>query len=150
MLKHCVLALILAGLVCSGALSLRAQDSNSQANDQQSASANGLGHGRRHFDPAKRTETLTKQLKLTSDQQPKVLDILKTEQTQMEGLRSDSSASQEDRHSKMMDIHKTSNEQIRVLLTADQQKKWDAIQSRHAEWGHHHDGQGSGGDSDQK
>ena len=32
---------------------------------------------------------LTKQLKLSSDQQSKVLEILKTQQSQMEGSRSD-------------------------------------------------------------
>ena len=50
---------------------------------------------------------LTKQLRLTSDQQPKVLEILKSEQSQMENLRSDSSVTQDDRRSKMMEIHKS-------------------------------------------
>ena len=88
------------------------------------------------MDPEKRTEMLSKHLKLTSDQQPKVLEILKTEQSQTESLHSDSSASQEDRHSKMMEIHKTSNDQIRALLSADQQKKFDEMQSRHEQWNH--------------
>ena len=88
---------------------------------------------------------LTKQLKLTSEQQPKVLEILKSEQSQMENLRSDSSASQEDRRSKMMEIHKTSNDQIRALLDSNQQKKWDAMQSRRETWqGHKGDGQAPG------
>ena len=88
---------------------------------------------------------LNKQLKLTSDQQPKVLEILKSEQSQMEKLRSDSSLSQDDRRSKMMDIHKSSNNQIRALLDPDQQKKWDAMQSKREQWqGHHQEGQGPG------
>jgi hypothetical protein len=42
----------------------------------------------------------------------------------------------------MMDLHKTSNDQIRGLLDANQQKKWDEMQSRREQWqGHHHDGQ---------
>ncbi|MGC2711380.1 MAG: hypothetical protein WA252_19765, partial [Candidatus Sulfotelmatobacter sp.] len=83
-----------------------------------------------HWDPQQRTEMLTKRLNLTSDQQAKVLDTLKSEQSQMESLRSDTSLSREDRHSKMMEIHKTTDDQIRGLLDPDQQKKWDAMQAR--------------------
>ena len=105
------------------------------------------------FDPAKRTEMLTKQLNLTSDQQAKVQDILKSEQAQMEKLHSDSSVSQQDRHSKMMDLHKASDDQIRELLDANQQKKWDAMQAKPEQWmqGHHH-GQAPGNapESEQK
>ena len=88
---------------------------------------------------------LTKQLNLTSDQQSKVLEILKSEQSQTENLRSDSSASQEERRSKMMEIRKTSNDQIRVLLDSSQQKKWDEMQGRHEQWqGHHQQSQAPG------
>src|SRR5450631_1028552 len=98
MLKHCLLALMLAAVVCAVIPCAIAQDSGS--NDQQAAAPE---HGRGgHFDPEKRTEMLTKQLKLTSDQQPKVLDILKSSQSQMQSLRSDSSLSQDDRRAKMM------------------------------------------------
>ena len=142
MLKHCLLALMLTGLVGTLTLSAVAQDSS---NDQQSAQQGAPEHGgHRHLDPAKRTEMLTKELKLTADQQPKVLDILKSEQSQMESLRSDSSTSQDDRRSKMMEIRKTSNDQIRALLDANQQKKFDAMQSKHEGWGHRPDGEGAG------
>jgi protein CpxP len=142
MLKYCLLALLLAAVVYTAVPSAIAQDNGS--NDQQSAPAGAPPeHGRGgHFDPAKRTEMLTKQLQLTSDQQPKVLDILKSAQSQMQSLRSDSSVSQEDRRSKMMQIHKTSDDQIRALLDSKQQKKWDTMQSKHEQWqGHHQDGQ---------
>lgn len=144
MLKHYFIALVLAGLVGTVTVSAVAQDNGS--NDQQSAPAGESpehGQGHRHFDPARRTEMLTKQLKLTSDQQPKVLEVLKSQQSQMEALHSDSSLSQDDRRSKMMDIRKTSNDQIRALLDADQQKKWDKMESQRGQWmqGHHPDGQ---------
>jgi periplasmic protein CpxP/Spy len=142
MLKQGLLALLLAALIYAVAPFASAQDNGS--NDQQSNTAGAPPeHGRGgHFDPEKRTEMLTKQLKLTSDQQPKVLDILKSTQSQMQSLRSDSSVSQDDRRSKMMEIHKTSDDQIRALLDPDQQKKWDAMQSKHEQWqGHHQDGQ---------
>jgi len=145
MLKRWLVALTLSALVAAASISAFSQDN--QSNDKQSAPAGEQsehGPGRHHFDPAKRTEMLTKELKLTSDQQPKVLEILKSEQSQMENLRSDSSASQDDRRSKMMDVRKASNDQIRALLDSKQQKKWDEMQSRHQQWqGHHQDGQGS-------
>ena len=142
MLKHCMLALVLGGLAYTLTPSAIAQGNGN--NDPQSGPAGAPpnhGHGRQ-FDPAKRTEMLTKQLKLTSDQQPKMLDILKSEQSQMEALHSDSSLSQDDRRSKMMAIRKASDDQMRGLLDADQQKKWDAMESQHQQWhGHHQDGQ---------
>jgi periplasmic protein CpxP/Spy len=142
MLKHCLLALILTGLVYTVSPSAIAQDN--QTNDQQAAPAEGP-HGRGgHFDPEKQTQMLTKQLNLTSDQQPKVLDILKSQQSQMESLRSDTSLSQQDRRSKMMDIRKTSDDQIRALLDSNQQKKWDQMQARRQQrWEQHQQGQGS-------
>jgi periplasmic protein CpxP/Spy len=115
-----------------------AQDND--ANQQAAPPQHWRGHGQP--DPAKRTDMLTKQLGLTSDQQPKVLDALKSEQSMMEALHSDASLSQDDRRTKMMDIHKSTNEQVRALLTPDQQKKWDEMQSKREQWqGHHHDGQ---------
>lgn len=138
MLKHCLLALVLASVIYT-VTPLIAQ--NSGSNDQSAPAGAPPEHeGRHHFDPARRTEMLTKQLKLTSDQQSKVLDILKTAQSQMESLRSDTTVSQEDRRSKMMDIHKASDDQIRALLDSNQQKKWDAMQTKHEQWSHGHQG----------
>ena len=150
MRKRLLVVLTLSALVAVASVSVFSQDN--QSNSQQSAPASEQpehGPGHHHFDPAKRTEMLTKELKLTSDQQPKVLEILKSEQSQMETLRSDSSAAQEDRGSKMMDIRKASNDQIRALLDSKQQKKWDEMQSRHEQWqGHHQDRQTPGAPPD--
>jgi protein CpxP len=144
--KHSFLAFALAALVAAASVSVFPQDSES--NDQQSASPAvqpGQGSMRHHLDPAKRAEMLTKQLKLTSDQRSKVLETLTSEQSQMENLRSDSSASQEERRSKMIEIRKMSNDQIRALLDSSQQKKWDEMQSRREQWkGHHQDSQAPG------
>ena len=153
MFRSSLLALTLAGLLYAVTPLANAQY---DSGDQQPASASQAsehGPGHRAFDPAKRTEMLTKQLNLTSDQQAKVQDILKSEQTQMEKLHSDSSTSKEDRRSKMMDLHKASDGQIRELLDANQQKKWDAMQAKHEQsmQGHHH-GQAPGNapESEQK
>jgi hypothetical protein len=137
MLKHSLLALTLAGLIYAApAVAQNDPQSGAQspAPDQQSAPAGGhqwRGHG--HVDPAQRTEMLTKKLNLTADQQPKVQDIFKSEQSQMQALRNDSSISGNDRRTKMMDIHKASADQVRALLDSTQQKKWDEMQTNRTE-----------------
>lgn len=154
MFKLPIFALTLSCVV--GILTVSAVAQNNSGNEPQSPQAGPPEHWRGHgrLDPAKRTEMLTKEVGLTSEQQPKVLDILKSEQSQMEKLHSDSSMSQEDRRAKMMDIHKSTNDQIRALLNPDQQKKWDQMQSKREQWqGHHRDGQTPSGppdSSDQK
>lgn len=149
MLKRSFLALVVAAFAVTISLSAMAQD-NGNTNNQQTAPAGAPEHGHRHFDPQQRTEMLTKQLKLTSDQQPKVLEILKSQQSQMESLHSDSSLSQDDRRAKMMDIRKSSDDQIRALLDSKQQKKFDEMQARREQWGQHHEGMGAPPDSEQK
>ncbi len=131
MLKQCLLILLAVGLI-----SIAATAQDSPANGQQSPPTNDNGHYRHGGppDPAQRTQELTKQLKLSSDQQTKVQDILTSERSQMESQRQDSSSSQQDRRAKMMDIHKTSNAQIRALLDSDQQKKFDEMQAKREQW----------------
>jgi len=131
MYKHSLLILLAAGLITAGASFSVAQDNMS--NDQQAAPQHE-GHMRHGMDPAKRTAELTKKLNLSSDQQSKVQNVLESEKSQMESLHQDTSMSQQDRRSKMMDIHKTSSDQIRALLNSDQQKKWDEMQAKREEW----------------
>ena len=143
MLKHGLLVFMLAGLIYTVTPAAVAQDNANS--DQQGAQAgpppDGKGHAR--FDPSKRAEMMAKHLNLNADQQAKVTDILKSEQTQMEGVHSDASLSQQDRRAKMMDIHKASNDQIRGLLNPDQQKKFDEMQSHREQMmqGHHPGGE---------
>jgi protein CpxP len=140
MLKKRFLVLIAAGALSIGASFAMAQDN--QSNDQQAPPAQNNG-GRHHGfqDPAQRTAELTKKLNLTSDQQAKVLSALQSEHSQMESLHQDSSLSQQDRHAKMMDIHKTTDSQIRAVLDSNQQKQWDEMQARREQrMENHHSG----------
>lgn len=137
MFKQSLLALALAGLIYTAPAV--AQDAAPSAPDQQSAE---MGHGHHMMDPAARTEHLTKKLKLNADQQTKVQSIFTSEQSQMQSLRADSSLSQQDRHAKMMDIHKSSSDQVRAVLNPEQQKKWDEMQAKQEQrWQHRHGGQ---------
>ena len=145
MVKHCLFTLMLAGLTYTTLPAAVAQDagtSNQQqsapADNQQQAAAPVKRHGHHfggdRFDPARRTEMLTKKLNLNSDQQAKVQDLMKSEQSEFQKIHDDSSLSREDRRSKMVEVHKSSKEQIRALLDSDQQKKWDDMQSRREQW----------------
>ena len=153
MIKHCLAVLLLAGLVYAGVPRAAAQDTGSS--DQQSENSTPPRHHEgRHFDPAKRADMMAKHLNLNDDQKGKVQSILESEQSQMKSLRSDSSLSKQDRRSKMMDIHKSSNDQIRALLNSDQQQKWDSMQKKREERMREHRGdtapQGQGSDDSQQ
>jgi protein CpxP len=154
MLKQSLLVLLAAGLISIAAPFAAAQDSPSndpQSNDQQSQPSQQEGHRHHGPDPAQRTEELTRHLKLTSDQQTKVKDALQSQHSQMESLHQDSSLSQDDRRAKMMDIRKGTDAQIRELLDPTQQKKWDEMQAKRAEWmQHRHQGPDSGSDPQSK
>jgi Spy/CpxP family protein refolding chaperone len=134
MFKRYLLALTVAGLLYAMPSTFAQNTSqDTSSTDQQSAPAGaqqGRGYGGRHFDPSRRAGMMAKHLNLNADQKSKVQDILTSEQSQMEKLRGDSSLSQQDRRSRMMEIHKTSNDHIRALLNSDQQQKWDQMQQR--------------------
>jgi Spy/CpxP family protein refolding chaperone len=136
MLKKYLLILTAAGAMTMLPFAA-AQDSqsNGQGNatsDQSAPPAQENGGGRHHggMDPERRSAELTKKLNLSSDQQAKVLSALQSEKSQMESVHQDSSLSPQDRHSKMMDIRTATDSQIRGVLNADQQKKFDQMQER--------------------
>jgi periplasmic protein CpxP/Spy len=125
--KHPLLVLIAAGIISIAAPFASAQ--NSPDSQQPPPQQNGMRH-RGGMDPAQHTQELTQKLKLTSDQQSKVLGIYESAKSQMESLHKDSSMSQEDRRSKMMEIHKNADTQVREVLDSNQQKKFDEMQAR--------------------
>jgi len=76
-----------------------------------------------------------------------VQEILQSEHSQMESLHQDTSLSQQDRRTKMMDIQKSTHAQIRALLDPTQQKKWDEMLANREQWGQgHRHGAPTGGD----
>ena len=74
-------------------------------------------------------EMLTKKLNLTPDQVTQVKAINADAMTQAKAVRDDSSLSQADMRTKMMDIHKASQDKIRGILTDEQKTKYDAMQA---------------------
>jgi protein CpxP len=75
-------------------------------------------------------EFLTKKLNLTPDQVTQVKAIDADAMNQMKALHEDTSVAGPDKRAKMMDIHKTSQDKIRALLTDDQKTKFDALQAQ--------------------
>jgi periplasmic protein CpxP/Spy len=134
MFKQCLATLLAAGAISIAAPLASAQDNSSNSQQSQTSQETGREHHGRP-DPAERTAHLTKKLNLTSDQQAKVLQILQSEQSQMQSAHQDSSTSQQDRHAKMMDIRKTTDAQIRTVLDSNQQKQWDEMQANREQRG---------------
>jgi periplasmic protein CpxP/Spy len=89
------------------------------------------GHGQMQPMTAdQRLQRMTKQLNLSDAQQQQIKPILESEAKQMQTLHDDSSLSQDDRMNKMMQIRKDSSSQIKPILNADQQQKYEQMQSR--------------------
>jgi len=82
---------------------------------------------RGRMDPAEMLERLKTAVNLTDDQTAKVKAIFQDQREKMEALRGDESLSREDRRAKMMELMKAGHDQIRALLTPDQQQKFDAM-----------------------
>ena len=120
-MKNLLFHVALCAAVLAGATSLFAQ-----------APPQGGGQWQRGQMPTveQRLERMTQALNLTDDQQQKIKPILENEQTQMQGLRADTSLSQEDRMAKMKQIRETTSSQINPILNADQQKQYAEMMSR--------------------
>jgi len=90
----------------------------------------GGGQRGRMMDPGARADMLKQNLGLSDDQTSQVKTIFQDSQTKMEALRSNSSMSQDDRRSQMMDIRKAENDKVNALLTPDQKTKYAAFQEQ--------------------
>jgi protein CpxP len=132
-----IVALAMVGTAI-GVLQARAQDPATPPPGQDAPHHGGGPGGRR----GNQVEFLTKKLNLTPDQVTQVKAIDADAMTQMKALREDTSVAEPDKRAKMMDIHKTSQDKIRALLTEDQKTKFDALQAQMRE----HRGNHGGGD----
>ncbi|MFZ0794935.1 MAG: hypothetical protein WAM65_14275 [Candidatus Korobacteraceae bacterium] len=139
MKKVLICALLATAMACLGT-ALYAQDTMSQGQGM------GQGGGMHHMamSPDQRLQRMTQQLNLTADQQAKIKPILEQEQQQMQTLHGDTSMSQQDKWSKMQQIRQGTNDQIKAVLTPDQQQKFVQMTERHGP-GMGHGGMGPGG-----
>ena len=129
MKKSLLCALLAVALACCGtALYAQQQDNMGQ---------NGPPQGHHMMaSPQQRLEHMTKMLNLTPEQQEKIKPILENQNTQMQALHQDTSMSREDRMAKAQQIHQSGDEQIKGILTPEQQQKWSDMQSKRENMGH--------------
>ena len=128
-------AVLAIGATVLSALPAMAQDPpappQGQAGPQQGGRSGMRGN---------QVEFLTKKLNLTPDQVTQVKAIDADTMSQMKALREDTSVAGPDKRTKMMDIHKASQDKIRALLTDDQKTKFDALQAQMKERRENHGG----------
>jgi len=76
--------------------------------------------------PEQQVQRLDAAVKLTDDEKTKATDIYKKAQTDLQSLRG-GGGTREEMQAKQQDIQKSVHDQIRALLTPDQQKAFDAM-----------------------
>ena len=106
---------------------VRAQDSTPPPPPADGAGAPPDGAPKKHGGRGNPVAMLTEKLGLTADQQAKVTAIWKDSQTQMKALRADTSLSDDDRRAKMGALMKSQHDQIRAVLTPEQQTTFDTL-----------------------
>ena len=121
-------AVLALGIVGPIALPVMAQDPAPPPAPQGQAGPQH-GHGGPGGMRGNQVDFLTKKLNLTSDQVTQVKAIDDDARKQFMALREDTSIAGADKRTKMMDIHKASQDKIRALLTDDQKTKYDALQA---------------------
>jgi Spy/CpxP family protein refolding chaperone len=120
MLQVAVLAM---GAIALSAPSAKAQDPSAPP-PQGQGPRGGRGDMRGH-----QVEFLTEKLNLTPDQVTQVKAIDADTWKQAKAVREDTTLAEADKRTKMMEMHKASQDKIRALLTPDQQTKFDALQA---------------------
>ena len=73
--------------------------------------------------PGERLKMMTEKLGLTEEQQGKIKDIFAANMPKVKALREDTALSQEDKRAKMMELRKAEAQEIRAVLTPEQQEK---------------------------
>jgi Spy/CpxP family protein refolding chaperone len=136
-MKKALLCSILSGaLVCCGSALYAEQDNMGQGQASQGQGQMGQGQMGEHRGmptPEQRLDHLTKVLNLNSEQQQKIKPMLEQEQQQMQALHQDTSMTRPDRMSKARAIRQSTDDQIKSVLTADQQTKFTEMRERQRE-----------------
>lgn len=87
----------------------------------EKAPGEGRKAGRGMMNPEQRVEQLDKELTLTADQKTKILAILTKSREQVQAIP------QEERREKGRELMQQANQDVRAVLTAEQQKKFDEM-----------------------
>jgi len=150
MKRALICALLAIAVACCGTALYAQQDNMGQGQGQMGQSQTdqgqmGPGGGHRMMmSPDQRLEHLTKMLNLSPDQQQKIKPMLDQEQQQVMSMHQDTSMSQADRMTRMHQVRQTTNDQIKSVLTPDQQTKFTQMQDRQMQHMGQHGGMGQG------
>jgi len=106
--------------------------------------AQGGGGGMR-MSAEDRAKQLQTQLKLTDDQTAKITDIYKAQRTKMDSIRTASNGDRDAMRSAMMPLMKTTNDQVKAILTPDQAAAFDKMQQERMQRMQQGGGGGGGG-----
>jgi Spy/CpxP family protein refolding chaperone len=87
------------------------------------------------MNPAARVEALNRFVKLTDDQKAKATDIYTKTQDEMRKMMREGERDQQGNREKMMELMRSTREQVRAILTEEQKKKFDEMPQRGAEQG---------------
>src|SRR3954468_17298102 len=125
-MKRIIVSVLGGALLLSAGAFAQDQSSGTASQDQQQGQKmGGHRHGGKMKDPQARLDHMSKVLNLTDDQESKIKPLLDNENQQMQALKSDTSTAKQDKRAKMMDIHKSTMDQIKPMLNSDQQAKLD-------------------------
>jgi protein CpxP len=120
-------------------LSAQAASGSTPSSDTPRAGAENGGRGRGRgmapgsaATPDAQVQRLTAAVALTDEQKAKILAIYKDEATKLQAVRDDTKLTQPERMAKLQEIQIASRAAVRALLTADQQKKFDAMPAANA------------------
>ena len=100
------------------------------AQDAAPGPPQGQSGGRMAGMQGRQLEMMTQKLNLTTDQQTQIKAIQSDTMKQMMALREDTSLSQTDKQSKLMDLRTASQSKIRAVLTDEQKPKFDEMQTQ--------------------
>jgi periplasmic protein CpxP/Spy len=127
LLFTCFLCLTFAGLQA------RAQNPADQAASQASSAASQTGNAMSDTETKAKVqsklEKLSSELNLTDDQKTQIKPILQGEYNELKGVNGDSSLSDDQKKSKMAEVHESSKSQISAILTPEQKTKLAAMKS---------------------
>jgi Spy/CpxP family protein refolding chaperone len=109
----------------SGKSTMNSMDKSSQKDLSKNSSKSDKGKGSNKVDAE--LDELNKQLTLTDEQKAKIKPILADKYQKIGALKKDSSVAKDDRKAKTKEIADATTQQIRPLLTPDQQTKLDQM-----------------------
>lgn len=123
------LASVMSLFLCVGVAAVAYQDQDAPPPPPQEGHQGRHGHGGRPS-AEQRLAHLSEQLSLTDDQKTKIKPILEDEDAKTKALWEDTSTPREDKRAKFMSIHQATMDQVKSLLTPEQQKKLSDMQQR--------------------